>query len=141
MTARFTTEFVTSAPATLADGVLYVSIPYATLLHLCACGCGNEVALPLSPADYSLTYDGDTITLRPSVGNWSSPCRSHYLIRFSRVVWADDWDDRKIEAGRARDYQRRAAHYAEPVPAAAEGKESSQCPPRPWWRRIFRDRM
>jgi hypothetical protein len=73
--------FVESAPDQLEEGVLYVSTTYASAMHLCCCGCGTEVITPLSPARWSITFDGETISLWPSVGNWSQPCRSHYIIR------------------------------------------------------------
>ena len=47
--ARFQHEFVTSAPRELSPGVLYVSLEYCTMLHLCACGCGRKVVTPISP--------------------------------------------------------------------------------------------
>src|SRR3546814_6526572 len=78
------------------------------IMHLCACGCGNEVALPLSPTDWRLTYDGQSISVRPSIGSWSLPCRSHYFIDGGRVVWAGDWTDAEIAHGRALDRSRRA---------------------------------
>jgi hypothetical protein len=42
------------------------------------CGCGKKVVLPLHPTHGKLTYDGETVSLSPSVGNWSFPCESHY---------------------------------------------------------------
>ncbi|MCH2218714.1 Uncharacterised protein [Mycobacteroides abscessus subsp. abscessus] len=42
-TDRFTHEFVDFIPADLDAGVLYVSLPYATVMHLCACGCAGCV--------------------------------------------------------------------------------------------------
>src|SRR5438445_703184 len=71
-------EFVESAPRQLEPGILYVSFKYSFVLHACCCGCGREVITPLSPAQWSLTYNGQAITLEPSIGNWSFPCRSHY---------------------------------------------------------------
>ena len=56
-----------------------MSIPYATAVHLCACGCGNKVVTPFSPAEWQLTYDGDTVSLSPSIGNWQFPCKSQLL--------------------------------------------------------------
>ena len=44
-------EFVEGIPERLEEGVLYVSILYATAMHLCACGCGREVVTPLTPTD------------------------------------------------------------------------------------------
>jgi hypothetical protein len=98
-----THEFVEFVPERPKDGVVYVSIPYATAVHLCSCGCGTEVATPLSPADWQLTYDGETVTLHPSIGNWSLPCQSHYWVRNDRIVWARRWTAEEIAAGRADD--------------------------------------
>ncbi|GIF12640.1 DUF6527 family protein [Actinoplanes teichomyceticus] len=88
----FEHRFVDSAPEVLDDGVLYVSIPYATALHRCACGCGNEIVTPISRTGWSLTFDGASVTLHPSIGNWNQPCRSHYFIRQNRIQWARDRD-------------------------------------------------
>ena len=63
-------EFVEFIPSTLNDGVLYISIPYATAVHKCCCGCGEKVVTPLTPTDWSLTFDGLTASLSPSIGNW-----------------------------------------------------------------------
>lgn len=78
-------EFVDTIPDHLEDGVVYVSIPYATVVHSCCCGCGHEVVTPLHPLQWSLIFDGESISLTPSIGNWSFPCRSHYWIRAGRV--------------------------------------------------------
>jgi hypothetical protein len=104
-------EFVQSVPEQLDEGVLYVSLPYATAVHRCACGCGHEVVTPLSPTDWSMIFDGKTVSLAPSIGNWSFPCRSHYWLERGRVVWAPAWSDREIADGRARDARRKASPY------------------------------
>lgn len=65
----------------IQPGTLYVSERYQTAIHLCACGCGNEVVTPLSRDGWSL--DGNT--LRPSVLN--RQCQSHYLIADGNVTW------------------------------------------------------
>jgi len=96
-------EFVENVPSNLEDGVLYVSIPYATAVHKCCCGCGNEVVTPLSPTDWRLTFDGESVSLSPSVGNWSFDCQSHYWIRRNQVRWARRWGKDEVDAGRARD--------------------------------------
>jgi len=99
----FRYEFVESFPDKLEHGVLYVSMAYATATHRCACGCGNEVVTPLSPTDWQLHFDGVGISLTPSIGNWSFPCRSHYFIQRNDVQWARQWSQAEIEAGRAHD--------------------------------------
>jgi hypothetical protein len=86
-------RFVESAPEELAPNVIYVSVKYATAIHLCCCGCGNEVVTPLSPTDWQLLFDGETISLTPSIGNRGFQCRSHYWIRRSEVVWCPEWSD------------------------------------------------
>lgn len=73
-------KFLDVIPDYLEDDVLYISIQYKTAVHKCACGCGNEVVTPLTPNDWRLIFDGRTVTLRPSIGNWSFECRSHYWI-------------------------------------------------------------
>jgi len=101
-----TFEFVESVPPTLDDATLYISIPYATAMHKCCCGCNNVVVTPLSPSEWKLTFDGDTVSLHPSVGNWRYPCGSHYWIKRNRVDW--DLLDRKPTAiGRLRRWMRR----------------------------------
>lgn len=95
--------FVDAIPEKLEAGVLYVSIRYATAVHLCCCGCDREVVTPLQPNRFSLTYDGASVSLWPSIGNWSFPCQSHYWIEEDRVRWARKWSAGQIAAGRDRD--------------------------------------
>jgi hypothetical protein len=102
-TTRYTPDFVESFPTPLAAGVFYVSLEYNTCAHLCACGCGDEAVTPLSPAQWSFTYDGESISVRPSVGNWSLACRSHYVIHKGRVQWARSFSADEISWNRARD--------------------------------------
>ena len=101
MTRRSTFEhrFVETAPDDLDDGVLYVSIEYASALHRCACGCGIEVVTPLSPGGWKLIFDGRSVSLHPSIGNWDFPCRSHYWIRQGRVQWAKSRLDAPRDSG------------------------------------------
>jgi hypothetical protein len=105
-------QFVESAPKVLEEGVLYVSTKYATALHNCCCGCGNEVVTPLSPTDWAMEFDGVSISLDPSVGNWSFPCQSHYWIRRNKVIWAPRWSRERIEAGRIRDRAHKDAYFS-----------------------------
>lgn len=100
-------EFVESFPDRLESGKLYVSIEFATVAHSCACGCGHQVITPLSPAEWQLTFDGESISLRPSIGNWSFDCQSHYWIEKNRVRWAPKWTRQEIES--VREYDRREA--------------------------------
>ncbi|MEU8452809.1 DUF6527 family protein [Streptomyces globisporus] len=94
-------------------GGLYISIPYRTCSHLCCCGCGHEIVTPLSPAQWSLTYDGENVSLTPSIGNWSLPCQSHYWIRASRVRWSRRYTPAEIDQNQERDRRLLAAHDRE----------------------------
>src|SRR3954464_5841386 len=96
-------EFVEYVPETVEAGKLYISIPFKVAVHLCCCGCGVEVATPISPADWQVTFDGDTVSLWPSIGNWGLPCQSHYWIEHDRVVWAAAWTKQQIASARLRD--------------------------------------
>jgi hypothetical protein len=98
-----THEFVEYIPDDLKDRTIYVSVAFATAVHKCCCGCGNQVVTPLSPAGWKLTFDGETVSLEPSIGNWSFACQSHYWIRQNKVVWARRWSPQEIEANRVRD--------------------------------------
>lgn len=114
-------QFVEYLPEQILDGVLYVSTRFTMAAHRCCCGCGTEVVTPLDPSDWRLTFDGKTVSLHPSIGNWSLDCQSHYWIREGQVIWARQWSRREIEEGRARaraDKQRRfdAGKSEPPVP-------------------------
>jgi Family of unknown function (DUF6527) len=104
-------EFVDVIPDELTDGVVYVSMRYATAVHRCCCGCGRETATPLSPTDWKLSFDGVSISLHPSIGNWGYPCESHYWIRDNRVVWAPKLSRAKITAGRVADRARKNDYF------------------------------
>ena len=108
---RLDHRFVTHIPRELEPGVLYVSMEFATAMHLCCCGCGEQVVTPLTPTDWRLTFDGETVSLWPSIGNWNYACRSHYIIRNSQVQRALPWSDHRIARGRGRDQDAKAAYF------------------------------
>jgi hypothetical protein len=105
-------EFVEFVPDVMQEGVLYISIPYRTASHKCACGCGEIVVTPIRPTDWTLMWNGETVTLNPSVGNWSLPCQSHYLIVENRIIWARRWSASEIDAGRAKDRRMKVGYYS-----------------------------
>lgn len=137
--------FVEFIPEHLNQGTIYVSIRFATASHLCCCGCGNKVATPLRPTDWKLIFDGKTISLEPSIGNWSFTCQSHYWIRNNAVVWAPRWSKDRIDAGRAYDQQAKERYFAA-VAAADDSPLPSQKPPpagavqseKGFWRKLKR---
>jgi hypothetical protein len=132
-----THEFVDYIPESVKEGTVYVCIQFATAVHKCCCGCGSEVVTPLSPTDWKLIFDGQSISLDPSVGNWSFPCQSHYWIRRNKVVWARRWSQKEIEAGRAHDRLTKESHIdGTDVRTVSESGESG--PEKSLWRKLKR---
>lgn len=118
-------RFVKHAPQTLEGGVLYISIEFCTAIHLCCCGCGKEVVTPLTPTDWTLIFDGESVSLRPSIGNWTLPCKSHYFIDQSRIIVSPPWTDAQIQIGRQRDQVAKSRYYQKLPSTPAKSEESS----------------
>jgi hypothetical protein len=108
---EITHKFVEFIPDEIEEGTLYISIEYCTAVHKCACGCGNEVVTPLSPTDWQLIFDGKTVSLNPSIGNWSFECKSHYLITRNKIHYARRWSDLEIEEGRKEDSKQKKKYF------------------------------
>ena len=106
-------RFVEHIPDAVEEGVLYVSISYATAVHKCFCGCGHEVVTPISPTDWELRFDGRSISLYPSIGSWALNCQSHYWIRRNKVIWARRWSRREIEVARTQDRRAKREYFGE----------------------------
>ena len=104
-------EFVDFVPRELREHTLYISIEFATATHKCFCGCGSEVVTPLSPVGWQLIFDGETVSLSPSVGSWSLRCKSHYWIRRNVVQSAGEMSPEEIAEVRRRDDRDRLRHY------------------------------
>lgn len=96
-------QWVQFIPDKPESGILYISREYKTATHLCCCGCGLEVVTPLNPAKWALTDHGNSVSLFPSIGNWSFPCRSHYLIGHNRVKWVGAMSEKQITMARKND--------------------------------------
>lgn len=140
----FKHEFVEFIPEELKERTLYVSIRFATVSHLCACGCKSRVVTPLKPTDWKLIFDGKTISLDPSIGNWSFPCQSHYWVRNNRIRWAEQWSKERIDAGRAYDRRAKERYFgtadtagqrpAEKTEETLTAKEGPWQKLTKWWR-------
>ena len=113
-------EFVEFIPGQIEEGVLYVSMEYATAVHKCFCGCGMKVVTPFDPTDWEITFDGVSVSLYPSIGNWEFPCQSHYWIENNKVRWAKKWTKKQIDEGRALDRQRKG------LPDITNGKSTGR---------------
>ncbi|MFL6090440.1 MAG: DUF6527 family protein [Aeromicrobium sp.] len=114
-------EFVETAPEDLEPGRLYISIRFRTASHLCACGCGDKVVTPIKPVKWALTYDGETVSLWPSIGRWQSSCKSHYVIRRNKVIWHRTFSKKEIKAVLQKDQDDLRDYYQ-----SREGVEAAQ---------------
>ena len=139
-------EFVEFIPDKLENGIVYVSMPYATVVHKCCCGCGTEVVAPLSPTDWKLIFDGETVSLDPSIGNWSFACKSHYWIRRNKVKWAPRWSQDEIDAVRSHERLAKETYHSpgkknvkavEDEAAAREPGPKAGKPKRRLWQRLW----
>jgi hypothetical protein len=139
---RLEHRFVKHIPDQLDPGILYVSMEYATAAHSCCCGCGEEVVTPFTPTDWKMTFDGETLSLWPSVGNWHLRCRSHYVIDRGRVLEAGRWSDAQIAAERRRDKAAKERYFetSQQTVAPKEDQVAKRpaAEPAGWWSRIRR---
>lgn len=128
----FSHEFVESFPDELQEGVLYISIPYASAAHLCACGCGTKVVTPIRPAGWHLLFDGKTVSLTPSIGNGQFPCHSHYWIEADTIRWSRPMTPDAVAAARQRDVRDNEQYFARrrAVAGAAAQSDTDRQPER-----------
>lgn len=135
-------RFVRNVPRELEAGILYISMDYATAVHSCCCGCGERVVTPFTPTDWRMTFDGESISLHPSVGNWNQNCQSHYIVQRGRVLEAGLWSQATIEAERLRDKMAKAAHYGSETKVLPDAthfssdRNPSATPTRRIWSRL-----
>ncbi|MGZ3724560.1 MAG: DUF6527 family protein [Pseudobdellovibrio sp.] len=113
MTKQITHKFVETIPDFLEENVIYISVEYTAVVHKCFCGCGNEVNTPLTPTDWKITYDGNSISLYPSVGSWNLDCKSHYWIKDSQVHWAKKWSKEEIDFANKKDVNAKNNYYGQ----------------------------
>lgn len=104
-------KFVEFIPQNIEEGVLYISLEYCTAIHKCVCGCANEVVTPLSPTDWEITFNGETVSLSPSIGNWNFECQSHYFIINNEIKFARKWNKKRIELGRSFDKEEKYKYF------------------------------
>ena len=103
--------FVDTIPNELEEGTLYVSLRFRVIMHICCCGCRQKVVIPLSPVRWKMTFDGYTISISPSIGNWNFDCKSHYWIKNSEVIWAGKMTPNEIIAGKEYERKKRNQYF------------------------------
>ena len=127
--SQFRLAEVESFPRPLQAGVLYYSERFSGAAHACACGCGMEVITPISPVQWRITRNAQGVSLRPSIGNWNFPCRSHYWIIDSSVHWSTDMTEDQIRARRAYNSALREQYFkaksAEQSPITSQPSSSA----------------
>ena len=92
----YATETVKDLPDILDPKCIYLvgsaSVPWFAAL-LCPCRCGGVIRLSLLNNDHprwrARRHFTGTVTLEPSVWR-KTGCRSHFLVRRGRIVWARD---------------------------------------------------
>ena len=139
--SQITPEFVGEIPRELDPGKLYVCCRYRAVKHLCACGCGVAINTPLHPTGWTLICDGISVSLWPSIGNWSEKCQSHYWIRNNKIHWASKWSRHKIlKTRQARDLELERYFSANTYPETDHAMPKGlriPLPLRAWLRRLF----
>ena len=79
-------KFIDIIPSLLEENTLYVSIKYKVCVHLCFCGCKEKVVITLTPNSWHLIYNGETVSIKPSIWNFNLKCLSHYYITNNNVI-------------------------------------------------------
>lgn len=111
MTMTIVPEFVDRIPQDIGEGIIYISTSVNTAVHLCPCGCKTEIVTPFDPSEWNFTYDGETISLFPSVGVWGAECKSHYWIKKNKIEWSRTYTDWEIEEVRTQESTENQEYY------------------------------
>jgi hypothetical protein len=131
-------KFVEFIPNLIEEGILYISVDYCTAIHKCVCGCGNEVVTPLSPTDWRLNFDGKTISLYPSIGNWNFDCQSHYWITKNRIEYSKSWSKKEIKMGRDKDSEAKKEFFKSDHKTEVETKIATEPIKISLWQHVFK---
>ena len=128
-------RFVRSIPADgrqIEEGYLYIALQYNTIVHRCPCGCGGLSEIGLGPGLRTIEYDGEKVSLWPSIGARALKCRSHYWVRKNEVVWATELPEKLdtwYEAKR-REAQDKRRRQIESGPGVARGLSGADADPQ-----------
>lgn len=60
-------------------GKIYYSPEFNGAGHLCLCGCGHDVYIPIKEGEWTLNENNGKVTITPSLLQ-RFDCKSHYII-------------------------------------------------------------
>lgn len=66
-------------PEQLEQGKFYYTKEYKSSNHLCVCGCGQEVPIPIKKGEWNITIENGKFSITPSL-QLRMGCKSHYII-------------------------------------------------------------
>lgn len=72
-------------PSDMEFGKLYYSKEYEVSNHLCPCGCGAQVPLPIKNGEWNISNIDGKLTVTPSVQH-RMYCLSHYVITEGQAI-------------------------------------------------------
>ncbi len=65
--------------AEMLFGIMYYVPHCHGASHLCLCGCGTEVYIPIKEGEWSISNENNKLTVKPSLAH-RFECKSHYII-------------------------------------------------------------
>jgi len=107
----FKPVFISRIPNNLKNGILYVCLECDTVIHKCACGCGETVVTPTSENGWTFIYKDSSVSLRPSIGNYNYKCKSHYYITNNNVIWLNNLKPTNLSKKKKRWWHYFAKNY------------------------------
>ncbi len=72
--------FVEYMPSELDDNKIYISEECEVAVHLCLCGCKNEVVTPIGKNWWKFEINKNKVSITPSILSKNLNCKSHYII-------------------------------------------------------------
>ena len=58
-----------------------------------------------------MIFDGETVSLHPSIGSFKLDCKSHYYISRGVVEWSGAWSDKRVATARRHDESEKREYY------------------------------
>ncbi|MDY0885383.1 DUF6527 family protein [Dongia soli] len=110
---KYVYETVERIPNQLREGVVYHSEEFELAALLCVCGCGHRITL-LVPDSHQVTSSNRLATIRPSIGVFDAPCKSHFFITAGKVDLLPAFTDAQAASIMRSQIDRHVARDARP---------------------------